>query len=100
MTPAEKLAATKTKRTRKHPPGPPRVIVLDCRLKELRKSLRLTQAEVAVACGTVAAWLSAIERGASLQLRLAFRLAAFFGKTVEEIWTPLKNHEEAKDGAR
>ena len=59
------------------------------RLHVLRAERRLTQEELAQQIGITRATVIAIEKGNyNPSLELAFRLARFFGKGVEEIFSP------------
>ena len=59
------------------------------RLHVLRAEKRLTQEELARQIGITRATVIAIEKGNyNPSLELAFRLARFFGKGVEEIFSP------------
>ena len=57
------------------------------RLRELREERGLTQEELAKALGVTRQTIIAIEKGRyDPSLRLAFRIARFFGKAVEDIF--------------
>lgn len=86
MTPAEKLAAAKrsTGDVTAKRAGVPFV----CRLEVVRAQLGLTQTEVADAIGMNVVFYGNIERGKSITLTTAIRIARFYGKPVEELWTP------------
>lgn len=86
MTPAERLA--KRRKKTPHRAGVVKA-VLKCRLRECREPLGLTLRDVADETGASMANLSRLERGGQVELSTAFKLAAFFGKTVQEIWEPL-----------
>jgi len=59
------------------------------RLKELRQEMGITQEELAEALGVTRQTIIAIERGKyDPSLRLAFKIARFFGKKIEEIFEP------------
>ncbi len=60
-----------------------------CRILELRNALGLTQRDVAEGCGVEGPTIHEAEHGRELTLAVALRIAAFFGKPVEEIWEPL-----------
>jgi DNA-binding XRE family transcriptional regulator len=62
---------------------------LNCKVKELRKSLGLTQQDVALAVGVTRPTVWAAERGWEITLTTALAVARFFGRPVEEIWSPL-----------
>lgn len=82
-SPAEKLAAKKRRKlpTRSHPAGP-----MKCLLLKNRRELGLSTRDVATALPMSVAGYNRIERGHDPMLSTARKLAAFFGKTVEEIW--------------
>ena len=57
------------------------------RLRELREKKGLTQEELAKALGVTRQTIIAIEKGRyDPSLRLAFKIARFFNKSVEEIF--------------
>jgi putative transcriptional regulator len=57
------------------------------RLRELREERGLTQEELAKALGVTRQTIIAIERGKyDPSLRLAFKIARFFGKRIEEVF--------------
>ena len=83
MTPAEKLAKTVKPRRRlsgKH-------VIWKCRVRDERLKLGLTQAQVAAACMITKAGLSVIENGTDPLLTTAWKLANFYGRPVEKLWT-------------
>lgn len=83
MTPAERLAKAKSK----SPVSNRRRIVFPITpLRRLRQSLNLTQRDVGTAIGVNCATIHDAEHGCEIALTTALALAAFFGKTVEEIW--------------
>lgn len=84
MTPAERLAAGKRPADRRR--HAPRRKVWECLVGDVRVALRLTLKDVAAATGLSVACLWEVEQGSDPQLTTARRLAAFFGKTVEEVW--------------
>lgn len=58
-----------------------------CRLRELRKSLNLPMMVVAKRVGITISSLANIERALVIPtLDTAFRLSAFYGKPIEELW--------------
>ncbi len=94
MTPAERLAKKLKTALNAVPHGrkgdvrrPPKY---RCKILELRNALGLTQRDVAEGCGTFGPSINEAEHGRELTLSLALKIAAFFGKSVEEIWEPLK----------
>lgn len=57
------------------------------RLRELREERGLTQEELAKALGVTRQTIIAIEKGKyDPSLRLAFRIARFFNRSIEEIF--------------
>ncbi|NJF24729.1 helix-turn-helix transcriptional regulator [Thermococcus sp. Bubb.Bath] len=57
------------------------------RLRELREERGLTQEELAKALGVTRQTIIAIERGKyDPSLKLAFKIARFFGKSIEEVF--------------
>jgi DNA-binding XRE family transcriptional regulator len=84
-SPAEKLASQKRTTPGKRPPARRRI--WDCKLRELRVALDLTQRDVAAAVGLSAAGYHQIEvQGNDVCLSTCVRLAKFFGKPIEQIW--------------
>jgi DNA-binding XRE family transcriptional regulator len=83
MTPAEKLAATRPlkRRSKTGHVGP-----LRCNIRALRESLGLSLDEVvaAVELSKTAIWEA--EHGGNVTLVTARKLAAFYGKAIEELW--------------
>ena len=86
MTPAQNLAKKLKRRPRDDTRSRP---LLECKLKELRKSLGLRQLDVAESVGISRAWYCEIERGSETSLTLARKLAAFFGVGIDRIWPNL-----------
>lgn len=80
-SPAEALAATRTRQIPRHPRP-----VWVCRLREERQRLGLRMREVVAAVGISLATISRLEYGEDPQLTTARKLAAFYGRTVEELW--------------
>lgn len=57
------------------------------KIKELRKELKLSQEELAYAVGTTRQTITSIEVGKyTASLQLAYRIAKFFGLTIEEVF--------------
>ena len=57
------------------------------RIKELRKERKLSQEELAEAVGTTRQTITSIEVGKyTASLPLAFKIARFFGLTIEEVF--------------
>lgn len=85
MTPAEKMAASRKKK----PLRPLRAAgVHRCQLRNLRHELGLTIRDVAEGIEMSTAGFHAVESGADVRLTTMRKLAAFFGKTIDEIWPP------------
>ena len=82
MTPAQKLAKSKPKKPPYHSK-----VVFDCKLLELRNSLKLTLRDVGSHCGCSYMTICFVEQGRNLSLKTALNIAEFFGKSIEEIWT-------------
>lgn len=87
MTPAEELVEKLSGRNgRKHTRDP--CMWKDrCTLKSLRESLGLGISNVAKAVGISPQAMYVIEEGSNPVLSNAIKLAKFYGKPVEEIWT-------------
>ena len=57
------------------------------RIKELRKERKLSQEELALAVGTTRQTITSIEVGKYVaSLTLAYKIAKYFGLTIEEIF--------------
>ena len=57
------------------------------RIRELRKARKLSQEELAEAVGTTRQTITSIEVGKyTASLPLAFKIARFFGLTIEEVF--------------
>ena len=57
------------------------------KIKELRKERKLSQEELALAVGTTRQTITSIEIGKyTASLVLAYKIARFFGLTIEEIF--------------
>lgn len=60
---------------------------MNTRIKELRKAKKLSQEELALAVGTTRQTITSIETGKyAASLPLAFKIAHFFGMTIEEVF--------------
>lgn len=81
MTPAEKLASKKKPRGK-------RVYTAHkgCAVAEYRLLLGLTIRDVATATGMSNAFICQVEHGCEISLTNARKLAAFFGKGIDELW--------------
>ncbi len=89
MTPAEEIAKNKRRKPYRCARRTQVKAVWDCRLRELREALRISVRDVAAAVGLTAPCVWGVEAGRDPQLTTARKLAAFYGKTVEELWVPL-----------
>lgn len=57
------------------------------RIKELRKARKMSQEELAYAVGTTRQTITSIEVGKyTASLPLAYRIAKYFGLTIEEVF--------------
>lgn len=57
------------------------------RIAELRKAQKLSQEELALAVGVTRQTITSLEVGKyTASLVLAYRIARFFGKTIEEVF--------------
>lgn len=60
---------------------------MNTRIKELRKEKKLSQEELALAVGTTRQTITSIETGKYVaSLPLAFKIAHYFGLTIEEVF--------------
>lgn len=93
MTPAEQLSQIKAEKKRQRPRRSQsplsgnRKCPLICHVAALRETLNISYRETADAVGISHATLYQIERGGSPTLITALKLAAFFGRPIEQIWT-------------
>ncbi len=83
MPPAEKLSQSKPRPTRK-PTNHPKAWA--CAVRTERERLRLSLDEVAKHVGMSKCGLWQVESGSDPMLTTAWKLAAFFGKRIEELW--------------
>lgn len=61
--------------------------LLKSKIKELRKARKLSQEELAYAVGTTRQTITSIEVGKyTASLPLAYRIAKYFGLTIEEVF--------------
>ncbi|MBK8270205.1 MAG: helix-turn-helix transcriptional regulator [Planctomycetes bacterium] len=81
----EKASEAKTRLA--HKASAPGNTIFVCRVRELRNELNLSLREVALILHMSAANIHRIERGSDVPLSTARRIAAAFGKTVDEIWS-------------
>lgn len=57
------------------------------KIKELRKANKISQEELALAVGTTRQTITSIETGKyAASLPLAYRIAKYFGMTIEEVF--------------
>lgn len=64
-----------------------RVVWVKTRIQELRKQGKVTQEELAMALGVTRQTIISLENGKyNASLQLAFKIARFFGKSIEEIF--------------
>ena len=62
-------------------------VIIKNRIVELRKPIKVTQAELAEAVGVTRQTIVSLEIGRYIaSLPLAYRIANFFGKTIEEVF--------------
>ena len=60
---------------------------METRIQELRKTQKLSQAELADALGVTRQTIISLEKGRyTASLKLAFKIARFFGKSIEDIF--------------
>ena len=60
---------------------------MNSRIRELRKARKLSQEELAEAVGTTRQTITSIEVGKyTASLPLAYKIAKFFGLTIEEVF--------------
>ena len=60
---------------------------METRIQELRKTQKLSQAELADALGITRQTIISLEKGRyTASLELAFKIARFFGKSIEDIF--------------
>lgn len=74
---------------------------MDTQIASLRKEKKLSQEELALAVGVTRQTITSIEVGKyTASLPLAFKIAHFFGLTIEEVFdfTDIINDTEVKDG--
>jgi len=96
ISPASKLAATKQREPRNQKTDcPRRKRVCVCRCREHRHKLGLTIDDVAAALQMSKANISELERGSEVQLTTCFKLAAFYGHRIDELWQPLEEPAHA-----
>lgn len=94
-TRAEQVAASKPPRRTPGSKRPPQSRVWRCLVREARLALRLSIRDVAPEVGLSVTGLWQVEHGTDPQLTTARRVAAFYGRTVEELWPGLAGEEGA-----
>lgn len=72
------------------------MINLKTRIRELRKAAKLSQEELAEAVGTTRQTITSIEVGKyTASLVLAYKIARYFGLTIEEVFDFSEVKEES-----
>ena len=72
-----------------------REVSVRSRIRELRRERRMSQAELADAVGTTRQTITSIEVGKyTASLPLAYKIARFFGLTIEEVFDFSEIEEE------
>ena len=60
---------------------------METKIKELRKANKISQAELADEMGVTRQTIISLEKGRyNASLELAFKIARYFGKTIEEVF--------------
>ena len=60
---------------------------METKIQELRKANKISQAELADEMGVTRQTISSLEKGRyNASLELAFKIARYFGKTIEEVF--------------
>lgn len=60
---------------------------METRIQELRKANKISQAELANEMGVTRQTIISLEKGRyNASLELAFKIARYFGKTIEEVF--------------
>lgn len=68
-------------------------------IRQLRKARKLSQEELALAVGTTRQTITSIEVGRyTASLPLAYKIAHYFGLTIEEVFDFTELKEEFSDG--
>ena len=66
-------------------------------IKALRKQRKISQEELALAVGTTRQTITSLETGTYIaSLPLAYKIARFFGRAIEEVFD-LSEYDERKD---
>lgn len=67
---------------------------METRIKQLRKEHKLSQEELALAVGTTRQTITSIETGKYVaSLPLAYKIAHYFGKTIEDVFDFSECHD-------
>lgn len=68
---------------------------METRIQELRKANKISQAELADEMGVTRQTIISLEKGRyNASLELAFKIARYFGKTIEEVFILRKIKEK------
>lgn len=60
---------------------------METKIQELRKANKISQAELADEMGVTRQTINSLEKGRyNASLELAFKIARYFGKTIEEVF--------------
>lgn len=60
---------------------------METKIQELRKANKISQAELADEMGVTRQTITSLEKGRyNASLELAFKIARYFGKTIEEVF--------------
>lgn len=60
---------------------------METKIRELRKANKISQAELADEMGVTRQTIISLEKGRyNVSLELAFKIARYFGKTIEEVF--------------
>lgn len=85
---AERLSKSKKKGRERRKKNPPEPGPLNCRLHELRTALGLSLYDIGDSLELSVAGLHKIEHGGNCEVMTAWKIAEFFGKRIDEIWSP------------
>ena len=87
MSPAQRLSKKK-----KHRKPFSRKVVFDCSVRTRRLEYGLSIRDVAEQIGMTISGIHSIEHGTDPQLSTAYKLAAFFGAKIDDLWSMKKKH--------
>jgi DNA-binding XRE family transcriptional regulator len=90
MTPAEKMAQDKKNRVgqeRQERWRMSRQVIFNCKIREMREGLGLSSRDVGKGAGVGHVNVTRAESGYGVNLHTAMKLAKFFGKKIEDIWS-------------